>query len=153
MRFSTNDNKLMMLEKVTGKEAIEAGMRDGLEFGPILIKDGAITNGIKEREQIRRGDIRKLVITARPNYSTNITQLIDFMDIRVYVKDGTSEIDVISWDKVNKSFSENFYIIDTNILIPQRYYVDVKITYGMNSIVHHDVLSFDIVNNLNNKYE
>ena len=112
-----------------------------------------ITNGIKEREQIRRGDIRKLVITARPNYSTNITQLIDFMDIRVYVKDGTSEIDVISWDKVNKSFSENFYIIDTNILIPQRYYVDVKITYGMNSIVHHDVLSFDIVNNLNNKYE
>ena len=46
----SNDNKLMMLEKVTGKEAVEAGMRDGLEFGPILIKDGAITNGIKDEK-------------------------------------------------------------------------------------------------------
>ena len=110
------------------------------------------TSGIKQREQIKRGDIRKLVITARPNFTTNTTQLIDFMEFRLYIKDGTSEIDVISWDKVNKTFSENFYIIDTNILIPQRYYADVKITYGMNSIVHHDVLSFDIVNDLDNKY-
>ena len=109
-------------------------------------------SGVKQLEQIKRGDIRKLVITARPNYTTNTTQLIDFMSIRLYVKDGTSEIDVISWDKVNKTFSENFYIIDTNILIPQRYYVDIKITYGMQSIIHHDVLSFDIVNDLNNKY-
>lgn len=44
----SNDNKLMMLEHVTGKEALEAGMRDGLEFGPILIKDGEVTKGIKD---------------------------------------------------------------------------------------------------------
>lgn len=109
-------------------------------------------SGIQQKEQIKRADVRKLIISAKPNYTTNTTQLIDNIDIRLYVKDGTSEIDVISWDKVNKSFSENFYMIDTNILIPQRYYVDVRITYGMNSIVHHDVLSFDIVNNLDNKY-
>ena len=42
--------------------------------------------------------------------------------------------------------------LDTNILIPQRYFVDVRIKYGMNSIIHHDVLSFDIVDDLNNKY-
>jgi Fe-S cluster assembly scaffold protein SufB len=110
------------------------------------------TSGINEKEQIKRGDVRKLVISARPNYSQNISQLVDSMDIRLYVKDGMSEIDVISWDKVNKSFSENYYMIDTNILIPQRYYVDIRISYGMNSIVHHDVLSFDIVNDLDNRY-
>ena len=44
----SNDNKLMMLEHVTGKEALEAGMRDGLEFGPIIIKDGEVTKGIKD---------------------------------------------------------------------------------------------------------
>jgi hypothetical protein len=109
-------------------------------------------SGIKEKEQIKRVDVRKLIISAKPNYTNNTIQLVDEMDLRLYVKDGTREIDVIEWDRVNKSFSENFYMIDTNILIPQRYYVDIRIKYGMNSIVHHDVLSFDIVDDLNNKY-
>ena len=109
-------------------------------------------SGIKEKEQIKRADIRKMIITAKPSYTVNTTQLVDNIDIRLYVRDGTREIDVIEWDSINKAFSENFYILDTNILIPQRYYVDVRITYGMNSIIHHDVLSFDIVDDLNNKY-
>lgn len=109
-------------------------------------------SGIKEKEQIKRGDVRKLIIAARPTYTTNTIQLVDNLDIRLYVRDGTREIDVIEWDGINKAFSENFYLIDTNILIPQRYYVDIRIRYGMNSIIHHDVLSFDIVDDLNNKY-
>ena len=109
-------------------------------------------SGIQEKEQIKRGDIRKLIIKAKPNYTTNTVQLVDNIDVRLYVKDGTREIDVIEWDKVNKAFSENFYMVDTNILIPQRYFVDIRIKYGMNSIIHHDVLSFDIVDDLNNKY-
>ena len=108
--------------------------------------------GIKEKEQLYRGDIRKLVIQAKPSYTNNTVQLLDSMDIRLYVKDGTREIDVIEWDKVNKAFLDNYYVIDTNILIPQRYFVDVRIKYGMNSIIHHDVLQFDIVDDLNNKY-
>ena len=110
------------------------------------------TSGIQEKETIKRGDIRKLVISAKPKYTINTIQLVDNIDIRLYVKDGTREIDVIQWDKVNKTFSENFYIIDTNILIPQRYYVDIRIKYGMNSIIHYNVLSFNIVDDLNNKY-
>lgn len=110
------------------------------------------TSGIQEKETIKRGDIRKLIISAKPKYTINTIQLVDNIDIRLYVKDGTREIDVIQWDKVNKTFSENFYIIDTNILIPQRYYVDIRIKYGMNSIIHYNVLSFNIVNDLNNKY-
>jgi hypothetical protein len=110
-------------------------------------------SGIKEKEQLYRGDIRKLVINARPSYSsTNTVQLLDSIDFRLYVKDGTREIDVIEWDGVNKAYVENFYIIDTNMLIPQRYFVDIRIKYGMNSIIHHDVLSFDIVDDINNKY-
>lgn len=110
------------------------------------------TAGIKEKEQIKRGDVRKLVIQAKPSYTNNTAQLVDSMDLRLYVKDGTREIDVIEWDRVNKAFLENFYMIDTNILIPQRYFVDIRIKYGMNSIIHHDVLQFDIVDDLNNKY-
>ena len=109
-------------------------------------------SGIQEKEQIKRGDIRKLIVKAKPNYTTNTVQLVDNIDLRLYIKDGTREIDVIEWDKINKAFSENFYIVDTNILIPQRYFVDIRIKYGMNTIIHHDVLQFDIVDDLNNKY-
>jgi hypothetical protein len=116
-----------------------------ITFNPVIY-------GIKEREQIKRGDIRKLVIQAKPSYTNNTAQLIDTMDLRLYVKDGTREIDVFEWDRVNKANLENFYMVDTNILIPQRYFVDIRIKYGMNSIIHHDVLSFDIVDDLNNKY-
>ena len=116
-----------------------------ITFSPVI-------SGIKEKEQIKRGDIRKLVIQAKPSYTNNTAQLLDTMDLRLYVKDGTREIDVIEWDTVNKAFLENYYMVDTNILIPQRYFVDIRIKYGMNSIIHHDVLSFDIVDDLNNKY-
>ena len=44
----SNDNKLMMLENVTGKEAVEQGMRDGLEFGPVLMREGVITEESKQ---------------------------------------------------------------------------------------------------------
>lgn len=109
-------------------------------------------SGIQELERIKRDDIRKLVIKAKPSYTTNTVQLVDSIDIRVYIKDGTREIDAIGWDKVNRSFTENFYLVDTGMLIPQKYYVDVRVRYGMNSIIHHDVLSFYIVDDLNNKY-
>lgn len=114
-------------------------------FNPVI-------SGIKEKEQLYRGDVRKLTINAKPQYTSNTVQLVDNMDIRLYIKDGTREIDVIEWDKVNKAFMENYYMVDTNILIPQRYFVDIRIKYGMNSIIHHDVLQFDIVDDLNNKY-
>ena len=107
--------------------------------------------GIQERERIIRGDVRRLTINARPSYTTNVFQLIDTIDIRVYVMDGTSEIDFISWDAVEKSDTECFYVFDTGMCIPQRYYVDIRIRYGMSSIIHHDVLSFDIANDKTRK--
>ena len=109
-------------------------------------------SGIQEKEQILRGDVRKLVIKAKPSYSTNTVQLVDDMSIRMYVMDGEREIDVIEWDAINKGFAENYYLIDTGMLIPQTYHIDIRIKYGMNSIIHHDVLKFDIVSSLNNKY-
>ena len=118
---------------------------DNITYSPTIY-------GIKEKEQIKRGDIRKLVINGKPSYTHNTYELLDSMDFRLYIKDGTREIDVIEWDRVNKAFSNNYYVIDTNMLIPQRYFVDIRIKYGMNSIIHHDVLSFDIVDDLNNKY-
>lgn len=58
-----NDNKLIMLENVTGKEALEQGMRDGLEFGPVLIRDGEVTKEVKKERWARRAS--RLIIAQR----------------------------------------------------------------------------------------
>lgn len=108
--------------------------------------------GIQQKERILRGDIRKVGIVARVNYTKQNAQLLDSMYARLYVLDGEREIDVIKWEPVNKTYLEDYIIIDTNMLVPQRYYMDVKINYGMQETIHHNVLTFDIVSSLNNKY-
>lgn len=108
--------------------------------------------GIASNEVIKRGDIRKLGVITRVNYTANQVQAIDGIEARLYTKDGESEIDVIKWEHLNKTITESYMIIDTGMLIPQNYYIDVKINYGMQSIIHHDMIHFKIVDDLNNKY-
>lgn len=107
--------------------------------------------GINSNEVIKRGDVRKLGVTTVQNYSTT-NQSIDAVEARLYVLDGTREIDVIPWEHLNKTINESYFIIDTNMLIPNKYYIDVKINYGMQSIIHHDKVHFTIVDDLNNKF-
>jgi hypothetical protein len=109
--------------------------------------------GINDNEIIKRGDLRKLGIVIRKKYTVNKGVNIDRVKVRLYVMDGTAQTDVIPYMEANKAFTENYVMIDTSILIPQMYYVDVKVEYGMESIVHHDVLHFKVVDDINNKYE
>lgn len=108
--------------------------------------------GIIDNERIKRGDIRKVNIVARKSYAKNTAVKIEDIYARLYVMDGTAQCDVIPYHKVNRSFNENYIEIDTSILPPNQYYLDVKIIYGMECIEHQDVLRFTIVNDLNNKY-
>lgn len=109
-------------------------------------------SGIRENERIKRGDLRKLIITNRVNYTKDSASIVDDMEWRLFIKDGTREVDVFGFEKVNKSFLENYVLIDTSILIPQKYYIDVKYNYNLEVIEHHEVLSFTITDDLNNKY-
>ena len=120
-------------------------MAENASFTPNL-------SGIKAKEQIKRGDIRRLDILARENYSTKQAQMVKNVEVRIYVKDGTREIDVFPWEFINTTLSGSYIMVDTNIMIPQRYHVDVRFTCDGQVIIHHDQLSFDIVDDLNNKY-
>lgn len=137
------------LDFVVKNSSLHFNIGNALETSQKLIP---IIYGIKEREQIKRGDVRRVVIDPRVEYKKNTSELVDKMEARVYIKDGTRELDVMSFHRVNKTFSDNYFLIDTNILIPQRYYIDVKLYYNQEMIIHHNVLSFDIINDLNNKY-
>lgn len=108
--------------------------------------------GINYDERIKRGDIRKLVINSKIKYKLNSYEINDNVELRLYIKDGTREVDVFPFMKVNKTFLENYIMIDTNILIPQKYFVDIRYNYNGEVIIHHNILSFMIVDDLNNKY-
>lgn len=119
---------------------------ESIHFSPVIY-------GIKENEQIKRGDVRKLTLISRQNYSKNKCNVVDESYYRLYILDGTREIDIHGgWNPINKTVKENFFLIDTNDLIPQRYYIDIKYLYNMEEIEEHKVITFDITDDLNNKY-
>lgn len=106
--------------------------------------------GINHSEKIKRGDVRKVNVLARVGYTKNKAQLVDNMYARVYVKDGNREIDIIPYEQVNKTSDENYFMLDTGMLIPNRYYIDVKIEYNREIIYSKEILKFDIVNEIEN---
>ena len=67
--------------------------------------------------------------------------------------DGSAQLDVIPYMKMDRSLSETYTLIDTSLLIPSTYYVDVKIYSGMELKIFHDILHFKVVDDANNKYE
>lgn len=118
---------------------------ENIKFSPVIY-------GIKENEKIHRGDIRKVTLISRQNYSSNKCNVVDEAYYRLYIMDGTRPYDVISWTPINKTVKENFFVIDTKMLIPQRYYIDIKYKYNMEEICENNVLSFDITDDINNRY-
>lgn len=111
-----------------------------------------IISGIKHDEKIIRGDKRKLIVTSKNEYSKNKATIYNQLEYRLYVKDGDREITVIDYQKVNQTVSENYFILDTKMLVPQRYYIDVKYNYNLEEVYHNNVISFDIVSDLSKKY-
>lgn len=108
--------------------------------------------GINDGEDILRGDKRKVNVYARMQFTSSDAKLINGMEYRLYIRDGLDEMNILPWEPVNKTYLENYFVIDTSMLLPQKYYVDIKIKYGMEEIIHHDVLHFKIVNDTTNRF-
>jgi len=104
--------------------------------------------GIQDHEQIKRGDIRKINIDCRIPYTTNQLRCVDGIEYRLYVMSGLKEYDVISWRKVERGYNENYLLINTNEMIPSRYYLDLRIHRNLELINHPKILEFDIINDI-----
>lgn len=104
--------------------------------------------GIDDDEQIKRGDIRKVNVECRIPYTTNQLRSVEGIDYRLYVLEGENQYDVISWNKVERGYNENYFLINTNDLIPHRYYVDLRIHKNLEVFNHPHVLEFDIINDV-----
>lgn len=109
-------------------------------------------SGISHMEQIKRGDIRKVNISCKIPYTTNQEYSLDNLEYRLYVMQGVDEMDIIQWSNVERVFNNNYFLINTNELLPSRYYVDIKVKYNNEIIIHHKQLRFDIINDTTTVY-
>lgn len=102
--------------------------------------------GIKQDEKILNTDIRKVGVIIKKAYTTQTT--IDNVDAqyRIYVKEGTTEVQVQDWTKINRTPNEFYFIFDTRDKIPNQYYVDIMVNINGQRDTYKRELSFQIVN-------
>jgi hypothetical protein len=102
--------------------------------------------GVKRDERVKRGDIRKMIVSSRVPYNISQTEIINDLYYRLYIKEGNAEITIIDWDPINKAFNHNFFLLDTSWMIPNTYYLDIKVVNNRQTTVSKDVMKFLVVN-------
>lgn len=108
--------------------------------------------GICENETIKQGDIRKINVDCKIPYSSNKQYSVDNISYRLYIKEDDKQIDVIDWTCVERGYNENYFYINTNDLIPFRYFIDIKIFKNNEIKILHEIVKFDIINDITNKF-
>jgi hypothetical protein len=92
-----------------------------------------------------RGDIRKAIVLFRVPYTINEQKLIDSLQYRLYVKEGPNEYTVVDYQDIEMTFNQNYFLIDTESLIPNRYWIDIKMVTNRDIKTIKDVVNFNIV--------
>ena len=109
---------------------------------------GYSVSGIKEDEKLTNGETRKVFISTRVPYTVDNQVLVDNLEYRVYVTQGTTQVEVIPWSSVNKTFTHNYFLLDTGWMIPNEYYIDIKATSNQQVDIYRKQIKFQVINQL-----
>ena len=90
-------------------------------------------------------------VNAKVPYTTNQQEVLDLLEYRLYVKEGNAEYTVIDYTSVDRAFNYNFFLLDTQSLVPQRYYLDIKAISNYEVKTTKNVISFDIVSQVDKR--
>jgi hypothetical protein len=102
--------------------------------------------GLKQDEKIVNNDLRKVGVSIKKAYSTQEVLNDVSAYYRVYVKEGTTEVDVQDWTKISKSSNEYFFMFDTRDKIPNEYFIDLKVLSSGEVNTYKQQIRFQIVN-------
>ena len=102
--------------------------------------------GILQNEQILNSDIRKVGVTIKKAYTGQQTLQNISAFYRVYVKEGTTEVQVQDWTPINRTPNEYYFIFDMRDKIPNQYYVDIQVNTSGEKDTYKKQLTFNIVN-------
>lgn len=107
---------------------------------------GISLGGLNRGEKIKRGDIRRVSVSARIPYTIEQTQVIDGMKYRMYVKEGPNEYTMIDYQDIDMAANINYFTMYTESFIPNKYYIDVQVVSNLETTTFKEVVYFEIVN-------
>ena len=121
----------------------------GIQIGSVS-KDPEIFGfdfyGILQNEKILSTDIRKVGVTIKKAY-TGQQLLLDVSGFyRVFVMEGTTEVQVQDWTPLNRTPNEYYFIFDMRDKIPNQYFVDIQVNTSGEKDTYKRQLTFSIVN-------
>jgi hypothetical protein len=130
----------MGFEIVAGKTFYDIGM--GVER-PRDYK--VVISGIRHGESIRRGDVRRILTNAMIPFTVDQKVLLDGINYRLYVKEGNIEHTVIDFEPVERSYKDNYILLDTDSLLPNVYYMDIQMESNQEIKTSKEVIKFQVV--------
>lgn len=101
--------------------------------------------GIKQDEKILNTDVRKVGVVIKKAYSSNQVLTPVTAYYRIYVNEGTTEVQVQDWTQINRASNEYYFIFDTRDKIPNEYKVDIKVLTSGEVDTYKKTLTFQIV--------
>ena len=123
--------------------------KSGIQIGTISQEPeifGFNFYGIQQNEQILNSDIRKVGVTIKQAYTGQQVLLNVSAFYRVYVKEGTTEVQVQDWTPLNRTPNQYYFIFDMRDKIPNQYYVDIQVNSSGTKDTYKQQLTFNIVN-------
>lgn len=102
-------------------------------------------SGVKNQEKIKRGDVRKIIVSARIPYTVEQTQAISGLKYRLYVTEGRNQLTVIDFEPIEMANNYYYFLLDTASLIPNTYYLDVLVESNQEVTTLQNVVNFDII--------
>jgi hypothetical protein len=112
------------------------------------INYGISVSGIKRDEKITQGETRKVLVNLRKPYTVSTVEVSDNIYYRLYVKQGINQIVVVDWTEVNRSFDSNYFFVDTTWLVPQQYFMDIKLNLREETRLFTEELKFSVISQL-----
>jgi len=87
-------------------------------------------SGIKSNESLKSGEVRKIKINTKTLYSQDYTLPLD-IEYRIYTTQSDKyQIDIIPYSKVNRTLRGYEFDINTSWMIPQDYYLELRLNNG-----------------------
>lgn len=112
------------------------------------IRYGVTMSGIKFGETLTQGEIKKINVTLKKAYTLNDYDFVNDLYYKLYVKQGNNIVEIYDWQPISKSYDTHFMYLDTSWLIPQTYYVDLKVVLAGEVNIYNEQLKFTIKNKI-----
>lgn len=109
--------------------------------------------GINDNESLNQYEIREVNVDFIEKFTSDKKHLLTTAEYRLYVKDGENEIDIINFHPIELANENNYFLIHTMDLIPNKYFIDIRAFIGREKLYFKNVLNFNIVGNVSERYQ